>query len=151
MRGEIPVDLSLTGASKLARSTALLRIQHLQSFNWHLVKFDDVKVMDAQQSTEVSPEVTGMFSSFILLQAWTNNWSGSIFLSFVSENTWLLNNVRMILVSYSTQELMLCAIVGGTNSFEWLVSPSILSCWAQFKLCRWCHTNHCCTNNLPQP
>lgn len=50
-----------------------------------------VKVMGAQQSTEVSPEATAMYSSFTLPQAWTNNWSGSICLSFLSENTRLLD------------------------------------------------------------
>lgn len=77
-----------------------------------------VKVMDARQSAEVSPEVTGTYSSFILLHTWTNNWSRSIFLSFLSESTQLFNNTTIILVSCSTEEHMLCAIVGGRNAFE---------------------------------
>lgn len=39
-----------------------------------------VYVMDAQQRIEVSPEVTGAYSSFTLLKEWTNNLSRSIFL-----------------------------------------------------------------------
>lgn len=39
----MPDDLGLTGDSKPARFTALLRIQNLQSFNCHLVKLNDHK------------------------------------------------------------------------------------------------------------
>lgn len=60
-------------------------------------------------------EVIAMYSSFMLLQAWTNNWSRSILLSFLSENTWLLNSIRIILVSYNTQDHMFCATVGETH------------------------------------
>lgn len=80
--------------------------------------------MDAQHFTEVSPEVTGKYSSFTFLQTWTNNWSRSVFLSFLSENTWLPNNTETISVSYSTKEHILCAIVGGRNSLGWLISPA---------------------------
>lgn len=54
----------------------------------------------------------GMYSLFMLLHARINNWSRNILLSFISEITWLLNSIRSILVSYSTQDHMLCAAFG---------------------------------------
>lgn len=57
----------------------------------------------------------GMYSSFVLLQAWINNWSRSILLSFLSEITRLLNSTGVILVSYSTQDHMPCAAFGQTH------------------------------------
>lgn len=100
-----------------ARCTALFRIEHLQSFNCHLVKLNDHK------GNGCSAEM-GMYSLFMLLQAQTNNWSRSILLSFLSEITWLLNSIRSILVSCSTQDHMLCAAFGETHSSDWSVQTS---------------------------